>query len=76
MLLSVLVTTSMVKAEANRRIEAVYPLWRQANVLREGGEAVAAMGTAIDAIRAASDAIEALNPIPADYAADHYWTLP
>jgi hypothetical protein len=70
----ILVTADMVKAEANRRIEAVYPLWKQANVLRQGGPAVETMGAFIDAVRAASDALEAQVIIPADFAADHYWT--
>ena len=31
------------------------------------------MNAAIDAIRAASDSLEAMNPIPADFAADGHW---
>ncbi|KRA44706.1 hypothetical protein [Devosia sp. Root635] len=76
MRLEVLVTPAMVKAEARRRIEEAFPLWRQANILREGGPAVAGMGEFIDAIRTRSDEIETLHPIPADYSAEHYWTLP
>ena len=66
-------TRAMVKAEAARRIEAAYPLWRQMNIVREGGAALAAMTAMIDAIRAASDAIEALQPIPGNFADESYW---
>ncbi|MFY9350387.1 MAG: hypothetical protein WAO77_08570 [Sphingobium sp.] len=48
-----------VKREAARRIEAISPPWRQLNDLREPGDAGAARFAAIDAVRAASGAIEA-----------------
>lgn len=48
-----------VKREAARRIDAVSPIWRQLNDQRVPSEASAARFAAIDAIRAASDAIEA-----------------
>lgn len=69
-----LVTPQHVKAEAQRRIEARYPLWRQLNILAEGGSAemVAWIGT----IRAASNRIEAMQPIPPDFAQDHFWQEP
>lgn len=70
----VLVTPALVKAEAARRIEARYPAWRQLNVLGEGGAALAEMQAFINPIRAASNALEALNPIPVDFSADHHWT--
>ncbi|ATI81458.1 MerR family transcriptional regulator [Sphingobium yanoikuyae] len=56
------------KREAARRIEAVAPLWRQMNDIRAGdagtatdaeGQAASARFALIDAIRAASNAIEA-----------------
>lgn len=47
------------KREAARRIEAISPLWRQINDQRDPSDAGAARFVAIDAIRAASDAIEA-----------------
>lgn len=47
-----------VKREAGRRIEAISPLWRQLNDQREPSEAAAARFAAIDAVRAASAAIE------------------
>lgn len=48
-----------VRAEAARRIEAVAPLWRQQNDLREPSEAGAARFAEIDRIRAASNRFEA-----------------
>lgn len=49
-----------IKAEAYRRIELVSPIWRQLNDLRVRNDAGAVRFSAIDAIRAASDAIEEL----------------
>ena len=54
-------TVNYVKAEAARRIKAFAPLWRQLNAMREGDTALFEQ---IDAIRAASDKLEALDPIP------------
>jgi hypothetical protein len=56
-----------VKREAARRIDAVSPIWRQLNDQRAPSDASAARFTAIDAVRAASNAIEAEI---ADLAAD------
>lgn len=47
------------RREAARRIEAVSPVWRQLNDQRAPSPEGAARFAAIDAIRAASDAIEA-----------------
>lgn len=47
-----------VRREARRRIEAVSPLWRQLNDLREPSPAGDARFASIDAIRAASAEIE------------------
>lgn len=47
-----------VKREARRRIEAISPLWRQLNDLREGGDAAAVRFARIDAVRGASALIE------------------
>jgi hypothetical protein len=66
-----LVTPAHVKAEAQRRIEAKYPLWRQMNVLAEGGSAE--MSAWIAGVRAASNRIEAMTPIPPDFQQDHHW---
>lgn len=43
---------------------------------QEAGEAAALQGLAevIKGVRAKSNMLEAMNPIPADYAADQYWT--
>lgn len=73
MRLRIAVTPEMVKAECQRRIEARYPLWKQLNLAEEGGAARAEMRAFIDALRSASDRIEARSPIPPDYAADHHW---
>lgn len=52
--------SSAVKMEARRRIEAVYPLWKQVNILRDGtADEIQAMRVAINAVRNKSDAIEA-----------------
>lgn len=66
-------SVTQVKMEAARRIGERYPVWRQLNLMREGGEALTEMGAAIDAIRDASNTIEAMDPIPQDFAADHRW---
>ncbi|CAM8673032.1 hypothetical protein [Sphingobium sp.] len=47
-----------VKREAARRIEAISPVWRQLNDQRAPSDDSAARFAAIDAVRAASDAIE------------------
>lgn len=80
-----------VKAEAQRRIYAIYPQWKQANMTARAVELVrkgetnwtaeeqseaAALDAAwawIKSVRVASGAIEEMNQIPADYAADGYW---
>lgn len=85
------ITAEQVKAEAERRILAIVPAWKQRNltaqavILAKIGEAnwtteqaaAWAAGEAVwgsvAAIRAASDVIEALNPIPQDYADDARW---
>ena len=64
-------TADDVRAEANRRIEAVYPLYKQLNIVRTGNGALATMSAFIDAIRVASNAMEA-SP-PADYRDDSHW---
>lgn len=66
-----LVTPAHVKAEAQRRIEARYPMWRQLNVLAEGGGAE--MARWIKQIRDSSNRIETMVPIPSDFAKDHHW---
>ena len=67
------VSPAAVKAEAQRRILEAVPEWRQRNALAAGQAEAAAAWAPINAIRAASDALEAMDPIPADYAADHHW---
>lgn len=60
-----------IKAEAARRIDARFPIWRQLNAMREGGDPV--MTAYIDGVRAASNALETKTPIPPDYQDDRYW---
>lgn len=86
------ITADQVKAEAERRIIAIVPAWKQRNltaqatILAKIGEANwtpeqaaawaagEAIWSAVAAIRAASDVIEALDPIPQDYATNEdYW---
>ena len=87
------VTAIMVKAEAQRRIYARFPQWRQANLVARGVElqdvwrtvgswtageqaeadALKAAWSWIRETRAASDALEAMVPIPADFADDRHW---
>ena len=49
-----------IRAEAYRRIEAASPIWRQLNDMRDPSPEGAARFLALDAIRAASNRIEAL----------------
>lgn len=37
---------------AGQHIEKYYPLWKQSNITREGGDALTTMNTFIDAVRA------------------------
>jgi hypothetical protein len=67
-------TVEDVRSEAGRRIEARYPVWRQLNAMAEGGEPVVKMRAFIDALRAASNRIERMTPIPFDFTDDKYWT--
>lgn len=80
-----------VKAEAERRIIAICPEWKQRNLIaqavmlqhkghdkwtaedRAAWNAGQALWEKIAAIRAASDVIETMDPIPADYTAFGYW---
>lgn len=61
------------KAEAHRRIIAAYPLWRQVNIVRDGGDSLAEMAAIIDGLRAKSNEIETMAPIPPDFRHDSYW---
>lgn len=67
-------TAASVAVEAARRIEERYPLWRQLNLVRAGdGTDLEAMSSFIDAVRGRSNEIEAMTPIPADFADDQWW---
>lgn len=87
-------TADEVKAEANRRIVAICPEWKQRNyiatdltftkIIQTGGTLTAeqeaarsnmeSVWTTIQGIRAKSDEIEAMSPIPQDFASDSYWS--
>jgi len=92
----VVVLPAEVKAEAERRIVAVCPEWRQRNLTARAVELTmqVAGGATLDAgeqaewdaglpvwqeikrLRARSDEIEAMDPIPADFRDDAYWAAP
>lgn len=67
------ITDEMVKAEAERRIIARYPLGKQNTIMMRGGSERDDMQTFIEAMIAASHRIELMRPIPPDFAADHHW---
>jgi hypothetical protein len=80
-----------IKAEAERRILAICPEWKQRNltaqaaILAEKGRSQwtageldawttgEALWAQVAAIRAASDALEAMDPIPEDITDDTHW---
>lgn len=75
-----------VKAEARRRIVAAFPEWKQANMtaravelIRDGDlEHADMVGLTvawgwIKSVREASNALEAMSPIPLDYQDDSHW---
>jgi hypothetical protein len=80
-----------IKAEANRRILAIVPEWKQRNLLAQAAQ-LAKRGEThwtaddhaawedgetiwerVSAIRAASDDLEAMDPLPTDYDDDRHW---
>ncbi|MEO1108255.1 MAG: hypothetical protein AAFX90_10065 [Pseudomonadota bacterium] len=84
-------TPDQVKTEANRRIVAICPEWKQRNLIAQAtrlnrkpiadwtadeadqvaaGDAIWAQ---VEHIRAKSDEIEAMDPIPADITDDKLW---
>lgn len=60
-----------ITAEAGRRILARYPIHKQINIIRLGGQDLAAMSAWIDAVRARSDDLAAAPP--ADVTSDAHW---
>jgi hypothetical protein len=79
----------LIKAEAQKRILAKYPLWKQNSMLadklsiiqkevktQEDIDALAEIELGlgeIKHIRERSDAIELMDPIPSDYTVEDYW---
>ena len=47
---------------AGQHIEKYYPLWKQSNITREGGDALTRMNTFINAVRAWSNTTPLPNP--------------
>ena len=62
-----------IKAEARRRIEATGLPWMVEREVSGGDPVPQTVKDQAAAIRAASDALEAMDPIPADYADDGHW---
>lgn len=68
------VTADQVKAEAGRRIELVMPAWMVARHVSGGKPIPPEVADAAEAIRSASGTLEAMEPIPADYTDDKWWS--
>lgn len=66
-------TVDAVKTEAYRRINVVVPDWMIARAVWGGDPIPEAVKAYAQAVREASDEIEAMDLIPADYADDGYW---
>lgn len=62
--------------ECRRRIETIYPPTVQTVVMLGGGEAMQRMGAVIQCLRARSEELLAMSPIPHQYRSDHYWHVP
>lgn len=62
--------------ECRRRIEAIYPPTVQTVVMLGGGEAMQRMAAVIQCLRARSEELLAMSPIPHQYRSDHYWHVP
>lgn len=67
-------TLADIKAEAARRIETKYPIWKQLNFLSEaGGDALSEMTAYISAVRTASNELEKKSPIPTNFQDPEFW---
>ena len=69
----VVITKQDVKNEARRRIEETNLSWYVEREVSGGTAIPDEIKTYCAEVRAASDDIEANDPIPADYADDKYW---
>lgn len=65
-------SVDQIKAECGRRIEALYPVWKQINMMRDPN-AFAFEFQWIDRMRGVSDALEGMDPRPVDYRDDRHW---
>ena len=62
-----------VKELAGMLILSAYPIYKQLNILSDGGEGCATMGNYISAVRSASEELIAMGKIPPDYQSPKYW---
>ena len=69
----VIVPVSDVKLEAARRIRQIIPRWKMERAVSGGKPIPPADRKAAQAVRDASNRIEKMNPLPADFTDDRYW---
>jgi hypothetical protein len=62
-----------INAEAETRIVSIYPGYKQLNIMREGGAALALMSAYIDGVRASANQLE--QTLPVDYRNDRWWPV-
>ncbi len=69
----IIVDPEHVRAYCGSVIDRFYKPWQQMNIIREGGDALTEMTEWIDGMRAASNAIEKLKPIPVEFHLSPLW---
>lgn len=69
-------TIAHVRAEAAGRIEQAMPRWMIDREVSGGKPVPEPIKAHAAAIRAASDRLEAMDPVPADFADDRWWPAP
>jgi hypothetical protein len=62
-----------INGEAENRIVRIYPGYKQLNIMREGGAALALMSAYIDGVRASANQLE--MTLPVDYRNDRWWPV-
>lgn len=67
------ITATDVKAEAERRIEAIMPRWMIDRQVSGGAPLPDEVKARAEAIRAASNRLERLPRIPTDYRDERHW---
>lgn len=68
------VTVAEVKLEAARRVRQIVSRWKVERAATGGKPISATDQKAAQAVRDASNRIEQMNPIPADFTDDRHWT--